>query len=490
VEANGRIFLQIEAEDTAPNNALGTRAGGSFVAGHRAQRVSGALNLADGQTLIIGQDSNPDFSAQVTAHVINPSANGVKLVQLVVTWISPRTKLTQLLAPRVFSAVTLSGRPGELLVGGEQAVPGAAGIQFVDVGTHLTFLPIVLGNGKIRLEIDTSQSRLDQFLGVHFQGGKVAGHAMDQVQTTVELQDGQSLVLAEDDAAPLSIQVTPHLLGNGMVQLEVRAVERLFARPFVESPNTFSLVTLSGLPSALLIGGEQAVPGAADIQFVDVGTHLKFLPIVLGNGMINLQIDTSESTLDEALGVHIPGGRVAGHAVDRVDTTVVLADGQSLVLAQDDSAQLSIQVTPHLLANRMVLLEVQFIGRPRAQVRLGADVPLAFSAVALSGRPSELLIGGEQAQLQGTGDIQFVGVGTDLNWTPIIQQGGQIQLKIRLAVGDGGPTSQHVNTTVTLADGQSLVIAHDAATGFSVTITPHLLDNRVVRLDVEVIGPT
>jgi Flp pilus assembly secretin CpaC len=487
----GRIFLQVQAENTALNEALGTRAGGSLVAGHTAQRVSSSLNLADGQTLIIGQDSDPDFAAHVSAHVIDTSVNGPPLVQLQVHWSSSRSERTEALhgeAPVVFSVVTLSGRTGELLVGGEQAVPQATGIRFVDVGTHLTFLPIVLGNGSINLQIDTSQSALEEALGVHIQGAEVAGHGVDRVHTTVQLQDGQSLVLAQDDSLPLSIQVTPHLLDHDMVLLEVRAVERIPARPGAKMPHAFSAVALSGRTSELLIGGEQAVPQATGIQFVDVGTHLAFVPLVLGNGTIFLQIDTSQSALDEALGVHIPGGKVAGHAVERVRTTVELRDGQSLVLAQDDSAPLSIQVTLHLLEHNMVLLEVRVVGRRPEHVRPDTEMPHTFSAVALSGRASELLVGGEQAQLQGAGGIQFVAVGTDLNWVPIVLRSGLIHLVIRLDLSGGGPASQHINTAVDLADGQTQVIAQDVNTGFSVTIAPHLLDNGVVRLDVVVVG--
>jgi Flp pilus assembly secretin CpaC len=490
VLADGTIHLQIQAENSSVSAALGAPAGGHRVAGHTAQRVLSTVNLADGETLTIGQDSDPAFSAQVTAHVIDTGVSGPRLVQLQVNWSGPGSKHTeesQRQAPPVFSVVTLSGRTGELLVGGEQAVPGATGIQFVDVGTHVTFLPIVLGNGTIHLEIDTSQSTLNDALGVHVPCGKVAGHTVEEVHTTVQLLDGQSIVLAQDDALGLSIEVTPHLLEHNMVQLQVQVAGTQHRKPHADMPHTFSAVAQSGRPSNLLVGGEQAVPAGAGIQFVDVGTHLAFLPIVLGNGTIHLEIDTSQSALNGALGVHIPGGKVAGHTVDQVHTTVQLLDGQTMVLAQDDSLGLAIEVTPHLLEHNMVQLQVQVVGTQHRKPH--ADMPQALSAVGLSGRPSELLVGGEQAQLQGAGGVQFAKVGTDLNWLPIVLQSGQIHLQIQLDVGDGGPASQHVNTTVTLADGQSMIIAQDAATGFSVTITPHLLANGMVRLDVVVVGP-
>ena len=61
------------------------------------------------------------------------------------------------------TVTTISGRPASFLVGGEQAVPvpaglGQVGIQFEEFGTRLNVVPIVLGNGKIRLEIEPEVS--------------------------------------------------------------------------------------------------------------------------------------------------------------------------------------------------------------------------------------------------------------------------------------------------------------------------------------------
>jgi len=66
------------------------------------------------------------------------------------------------------SVTTLSGRSANLLSGGQQAIPQSGGlgtttVSFVDFGTTLNILPIVMGNGKIHLEIDPEVSELDQF---------------------------------------------------------------------------------------------------------------------------------------------------------------------------------------------------------------------------------------------------------------------------------------------------------------------------------------
>jgi len=99
--------------------------------------------------------------------------------------------------PRV---VTLSGRPASFLAGGEQAIPvpaglGQVGIQFSEFGTRLNFLPIVLGNGKIHLEVEPEVSNLDQNFGTVIQGTAVPGRNTSRVNTTVQLEAGQTFVI-------------------------------------------------------------------------------------------------------------------------------------------------------------------------------------------------------------------------------------------------------------------------------------------------------
>jgi pilus assembly protein CpaC len=107
--------------------------------------------------------------------------------------------LAKLLAePRL---VTLSGRPAYFNVGGQQAVPqtgsfGGTGVTFYPFGTQLSFNPIVLGNGKIYLEIAPSISNLDAASGVTLAGSSnVPGRTITYVNTTVELEAGQTFVL-------------------------------------------------------------------------------------------------------------------------------------------------------------------------------------------------------------------------------------------------------------------------------------------------------
>jgi pilus assembly protein CpaC len=96
--------------------------------------------------------------------------------------------------------VTKSGRPASFLVGGEQAIPvpaglGQIGVQFEEFGTRLNFLPVVLGNGRIHLEVEPEISNLNAANGVTIAGTVVPGRDTQRVNTTVELETGQTFVI-------------------------------------------------------------------------------------------------------------------------------------------------------------------------------------------------------------------------------------------------------------------------------------------------------
>ena len=96
--------------------------------------------------------------------------------------------------------VTMSGRSATLLSGGQQAIPETAGLGSVSVrfepfGTQLSFLPIVLGNGKIQLEVEPEVSNIDATVGTSISGTVVPGRNTQRVHTTVVIEDGQTLAI-------------------------------------------------------------------------------------------------------------------------------------------------------------------------------------------------------------------------------------------------------------------------------------------------------
>jgi pilus assembly protein CpaC len=145
--------------------------------------------------------------------------------------------------------VTLSGRSATMLSGGQQAIPEAAGlgsvaVTFVPFGTQLTFLPIVMQDGKIYLEVEPEISNIDPTVGTTISGTQVPGRNTQRVHTSVMIEDGQTLAIGgliqnqvlansqkvpvlgdlpfigaafraieyEEDERELVVMVTPHLV--------------------------------------------------------------------------------------------------------------------------------------------------------------------------------------------------------------------------------------------------------------------------------------
>lgn len=101
--------------------------------------------------------------------------------------------------------LTVSGQAASFLAGGEFPFPtiqgGASGvgqitIQFKEYGIKLNFLPIITPRGTIDLTVTPEVSSLDYTNGLTVSGYTVPGLATRRVQTQIELQNGQSFVIA------------------------------------------------------------------------------------------------------------------------------------------------------------------------------------------------------------------------------------------------------------------------------------------------------
>ncbi len=103
--------------------------------------------------------------------------------------------------------VTLDGQPARFLVGGNfpypvpqsSSIPGGTAvvtIQFARFGTILNFIPQILANDVIRLDVEPVVSNLDAAFGTSINGGQVPGIAERSARTVVELREGQTLAIA------------------------------------------------------------------------------------------------------------------------------------------------------------------------------------------------------------------------------------------------------------------------------------------------------
>lgn len=97
--------------------------------------------------------------------------------------------------------VTESGRAASFNAGGEIPVPvpqslGTVTIEWKKYGAQVDFVPIVLGNGKIRLEVRPRVSELDTSRSTTINGTLVPGLRSREADTAVELTAGQTLAIA------------------------------------------------------------------------------------------------------------------------------------------------------------------------------------------------------------------------------------------------------------------------------------------------------
>ncbi|MBV8827669.1 MAG: type II and III secretion system protein family protein [Acidobacteriaceae bacterium] len=144
------------------------------------------------------QGSAVTFSDLLNIFYLRPDLNMGAFIQA----LEAKSLLEILAEPNL---LTLSGKPASFLAGGEFPFPtlqgGASGIgqitiQFKEFGIRLNFLPLVTPRGTIRLVVTPEVSSLDYSNGLTVGGYTVPGLATRRVQTEVELEDGQSFVIA------------------------------------------------------------------------------------------------------------------------------------------------------------------------------------------------------------------------------------------------------------------------------------------------------
>ncbi|MGH9650095.1 MAG: type II and III secretion system protein family protein, partial [Terriglobales bacterium] len=110
--------------------------------------------------------------------------------------------LAQLLAEP--NLIALNGKEASFLAGGEFPIPivqgggnvGNVTIVFKEFGVRLKFTPVIQPNGNIRLKVAPEVSALDFANGVTISGFTIPGLVTRKAETELELQDGQSFVIA------------------------------------------------------------------------------------------------------------------------------------------------------------------------------------------------------------------------------------------------------------------------------------------------------
>jgi len=143
------------------------------------------------------------------------------------------------------------------------------------------------------------------------------------------------------DAGALFLQA---ISGTAIFNLTIDAANDQQLAKILAQP---TLTTLSGQPATFISGGEFPVPvpqggsanGAITIIFKEFGIGLKFVPVVLDSGRINLNMNVSVSELSEDAAVVAQAGNtntqfsIPSLTKREASSTLELADGQTMSIA-------------------------------------------------------------------------------------------------------------------------------------------------------------
>jgi len=117
--------------------------------------------------------------------------------------------------------------------------------------------------------------------------------------------------------------------------LETKGVVRTLAEP--------NLTALSGQEAKFLAGGEYPIPvvndGTVSIEYKPFGVEMSFIPRVIDNDQINLEIKAAVSGIDTTISMTSGGFSVNAFKTRMTQTTVEMRDGESFAIAgllQDD----------------------------------------------------------------------------------------------------------------------------------------------------------
>lgn len=148
------------------------------------------------------------------------------------------------------------------------------------------------------------------------------------------------------------------LVGNGInIGGALNILDRYGLAKVIAQP---TLVSLSGQKAEFLAGGRVPIltpnqNGATTVQFQTFGTKMAFIPTVLANDLIDVQIDLEISAQDDAVGISLRGTNVPGFNARQVRSHVRLKSGMTFAIAG-------------LLSERITMTRDEFPGLGRIPV--------------------------------------------------------------------------------------------------------------------------
>lgn len=162
-----------------------------------------------------------------------------------------------------------------------------------------------------------------------------------EIDCTRVSQAGVDLKLMGD--APQPVDLAPILRGEqacGSTTINnstiVGVFEMLEKQQFAKTLATPNIVTMSGVPASLHVGGEIPVPPAEEGRAVtskEYGTRLDVMATTLGDNRVRLAIHPRVAEVDNTQGILVGGQRVPAITLREVDSACELAFGESFLVS-------------------------------------------------------------------------------------------------------------------------------------------------------------
>jgi pilus assembly protein CpaC len=228
-----------------------------------------------------GKVATPSIPLQIFGdNDLRRAEGGAEGVDLAVGWTDGIHRVTAMLkamqadgVARILAepnVVASSGQPASFLSGGEFPVPIAQGgsgagattitIEYKEFGIKVDFLPTIVDSGVINLKVAPEVSRLDYANAIQLAGATIPSIAIRRAETTVELNDGQVLVIGG-----LLFETETKVTSRVPILGHIPLIGLLFSSTRNETTQQELLIVVSPhIIHALPRGTEVALPGVPE----------------------------------------------------------------------------------------------------------------------------------------------------------------------------------------------------------------------------------
>jgi pilus assembly protein CpaC len=253
------------------------------------------------------------------------------------------------------SVVTLSGRVSSQAVADRVTLIAQATVPKKEDVVSLLEVPVAPGTGEVLLAVkfaDVNRSTLSE-LGVNLfstssklpfttttgqfgppstQSSTVTGNGTTTSGTPAVGSSGVPITLT--DLLNIFIFRPDINLGATIQALEQKNLLQILAEPNVlaETGKEASFVDGGQFPYPVVQGSTGGVP-VVTIQFREFGVKLAFTPVITPDGLIHLKVAPEVSSLDFTNALTLQGFTIPSLTTRRVETEMILNDGQSFVIA-------------------------------------------------------------------------------------------------------------------------------------------------------------